>query len=448
MRDTEPVDLVTAELHGSLEDPALMSMNFLNEITGRYPEALSFAPGRPVERFFDVESVHRRLRAFSGHLSGELGYTQEEVSRTLCQYGRTKGIVHGLIARSLARDEGIDADPESVVVTVGCQEAMFLVLRALRADPRDVLLSVAPMYVGLTGAARLVDMPVLPVAGGAAGIDLDDLVAQIHGARQRGQRPRACYVMPDFANPSGLSMDLATRRALLEVAEREGVLLLEDNPYRLFHGGGGTPPTLKALDTGRRVVYLGSFAKTVLPGARVGYAVADQRVRDAQGATGLFADQLSKIKSMVTVNTSPIAQAVVGGTLLENAYSLDAANGREREVYRRNLRQVVDGLEARFGNCPGVSWNTPAGGFFACVTMPFTVDDALLELSARRFGVLWTPMCHFYSGPGGSNELRLSVSSLTGAEIEEGLDRLAALFTERGCAPVNMQLMQSGGRAP
>lgn len=448
MLDAEPVDLVTAELHGSLEDPALMSMNFLNEITGRYPEALSFAPGRPVERFFDVESVHRRLRAFSEHLSGELGYSQEEVSRALCQYGRTKGIVHGLIARGLVRDEGIDADPESIVVTVGCQEAMFLVLRALRADPCDVLLSVSPMYVGLTGAARLVDMPVLPVVGGAAGIDLDDLVTQLHRARQRGQRPRACYVVPDFANPSGVSMDLATRRALLEVAEREGILLLEDNPYGLFHGGEGTPPALKALDTGRRVVYLGSFAKTVLPGARVGYAVADQRVRDAQGATGLFADQLSKIKSMVTVNTSPIAQAVVGGALLENAYSLDAANSREREVYRCNLRQVVDGLQTRFGDCPGVSWNTPVGGFFVCVTVPFTVDDELLELSARRFGVLWTPMCHFYSGPGGSNELRLSVSSLTGAEIEEGLDRLAALFAERGCAPVNMQLMQSGGRAP
>ncbi|MEU0476104.1 PLP-dependent aminotransferase family protein [Streptomyces olivaceus] len=447
MPDTEPVELVTAELHGSLEDPALTSMNFLNEITGRYPDALSFAPGRPVERFFDVESVHRRLRTFTDHLAGERGYTREEVSRTLSQYGRTKGIVHDLVARSLARDEGIDADPESVVVTVGCQEAMFLVLRALRADPRDVLLSVSPVYVGLTGAARLVDMPVLPVLGGAAGIDLDDMVARIHGARQRGLRPRACYVMPDFANPSGLSMDLAARRTLLEAAEREDILLLEDNPYGLFHSGGARPPTLKALDTGRRVVYLGSFAKTVLPGARVGYAVADQRVRDAQGATGLFADQLSKIKSMVTVNTSPISQAVVGGALLENGYSLEAANGREQQVYRRNLRQVVDGLGARFGDCPSVSWNAPDGGFFVSVTVPFTVDDDLLELSARRFGVLWTPMCHFYSGPGGSNELRLSVSCLNGAEIEEGLDRLASLFAEQGCAPVNMQLVRNGDRA-
>ncbi|MEV7797105.1 hypothetical protein AB0O68_34920 [Streptomyces sp. NPDC087512] len=85
------------------------------------------------------------------------------------------------------------------------------------------------------------------------------------------------------------------------------------------------------------------------------------------------------------MNTSPIAQAVVGGALLENAYSLDAANGREQEAYRRNLRQVVDGLEARFANCPGVSWNTPAGGFFVSVTVPFTADDDLLELSARRY---------------------------------------------------------------
>ncbi|MGP3948722.1 aminotransferase-like domain-containing protein [Streptomyces sp. 7N604] len=447
MRDAQAADLATADLHGSLEDPALTSMNFLNEVTGRYPDALSFAPGRPVEQFFDVESVHRHLRTFSNHLSDELGYSEEEVRRTLCQYGRTKGIVHRLVARHVSRDEGIEVDPESVVVTVGCQEAIFLVLRALRADERDVLLSVSPVYVGLTGAARLVDMPVLPVSSGAAGIDLDDLAAQIRGARQRGERPRACYVMPDFANPSGASMDVATRRALLEVAEREDILLLEDNPYGLFHGGEGTLPTLKALDISRRVVYLGSFAKTVLPGARVGYAVADQRVTDAQGELGLFADQLSKIKSMVTVNTSPIAQAVVGGALLENDYSLDLANTREQETYRRNLRQVVDGLEARFGDCLGVAWNSPAGGFFVCVTVPFTVDDDLLELSARRHGVLWTPMCHFYSGSGGTNELRLSVSSLTGEQIEEGLDRLAALFAELGCIPA-MKPMQAGGRAP
>lgn len=435
MSEPPAVDLEIADLHGSLEDPSLTSMNFLNEVTGRYPDALSFAPGRPVERYFDVESVHRRLRTFCSHLADDLGQSEEQIRRTLCQYGRTKGIVHDLIARYLARDEGIEADPESVVVTVGCQEAMFLVLRALRAREGDVLLSVSPMYVGLTGAARLVDMPVLPVSSGSDGIDLDDLVTQIRCARERGERPRACYVMPDFANPSGASLDPAARRALLDVADREDILLLEDNPYGVFHGGTRTAPTLKALDTGRRVVYLGSFAKTVVPGARVGYAVADQRVADGRGGTGLFADQLSKIKSMVTVNTSPIAQAVVGGALLESEFTLERSNTREREIYRSNLRQVVSGLQARFGDCPEVSWNTPAGGFFVCVTVPFVADDDLLEISARKHGVLWTPMCHFYGGSGGLHQLRLSVSSLTGDQIEEGLDRLAGFFSEQGVRP-------------
>ncbi|WP_457032526.1 aminotransferase-like domain-containing protein [Kitasatospora sp. P5_F3] len=432
MSDTPLADLLTADLHSSLEDPALGSMNFLNEVTSRYPQALSFAAGRPVERFFDLESVLGRLRTFGRHLTDDLGYSPAEVHRTLCQYGRTKGIVHELIARQLARDEGLLVDPESVVVTVGCQEAMFLVLRALRADERDVLLSVSPMYVGLTGAARLVDLPVLPVAAGPAGIDLTDLTARIHAARAEGLRPRACYVMPDFANPSGLSMDPAQRRELLAVAEREDILLLEDNPYGVFHSGDGTPPTLKSLDTSRRVVYLGSFAKTVLPGARVGYVVADQRVADADGRTGLFADQLSKIKSMVTVNTSPIAQAVIGGALLEHDFSLEQGNRREREIYRDSLHRLLAGLESRFGGRPGVSWNVPTGGFFVCVTVPFPVDDALLEHSARTYGVLWTPMRHFYSGAGGEHQLRLSISSLTDHQIDDGLDRLAALFAEQG----------------
>jgi (S)-3,5-dihydroxyphenylglycine transaminase len=226
-------------------------------------------------------------------------------------------------------DECITVDPESVVVTVGCQEAMFLALRALRADERDVLLAVSSSYVGLTGAARLVDMPVLEVAGGPKGVDLDSLERVVREARARGLRPRACYLVADFANPSGVSLDLATRHALLELAERMDLLLLEDNPYGYFDADGERLPTLKSLDTGGRVVYLGSFAKTGLPGARIGYLVADQRVVGADGRTRLLADELSKIKSMLTVNTSPIAQAVIAGKLLTHGFDLYVANARE-----------------------------------------------------------------------------------------------------------------------
>lgn len=427
------VDLRIDELHSALVDPALTSMNFLNEVASRYPEAISLAAGRPYEEFFEIESVHRYLDRFCRYLTDDLGYAPEQVRRTLLQYGRTKGIVHDLVAHHLAVDEGITVDPEALVVTVGCQEAMFLVLRALRAGPRDVLLAVAPTYVGLTGAARLVDLPVWPVASGPTGIDLDDLVSQVRRARSAGLRPRACYVMPDFANPSGASLDVPTRRALLEVAAGEGILLLEDNPYGLFQlTPGARPPTLKALDEHRQVVYLGTFAKTALPGARVGYVVADQRVAGPDGTVGWFADELAKIKSMVTVNTSPIAQAVVGGRLLEYDGSLERANQREIAAYRRNLQQALDGLAARFPPEDPVgrqiSWNAPSGGFFVVVTLPVPADDAMLERSASQHGVLWTPMHHFYDGDTPVRALRLSVSAVTPAQLEEGLDRFAGLL--------------------
>ncbi|APU21085.1 PLP-dependent aminotransferase family protein [Actinoalloteichus sp. GBA129-24] len=419
------------DLHGSLADPVLAAMEFLNEVAHRYPEAVSFAPGRPYEEFFDVEDLHRYLRTFHRHLVEDQGMDAAGARRTLFQYGRTKGIIHDLIARNLAEDEAVHVDPESIVVTVGAQEAMLLVLRALRADPHDVLLAVSPVYVGITGAARLVEMPVLPVRDGPAGVDLDDLTAAARRARAAGLRPRALYVVPDFANPSGATLDRRLRSELLRVAADEDLLILEDNPYRLFGSTDDRPPTLKALG-GDRVVSLGSYAKTGFPGARIGYAVADQPVDVGDGHTIPLADQLSRLKSMITVNTPPIAQAVIGGLLLEHGHSLVKANTREIEVYRRNREQVLDGLAARLPDAHrlGVRWNSPAGGFFIVVTVPFPVDDALLERSAREHRVLWTPMHHFYGDGTAMPHLRLSVSLLTPDEIDLGLDRLAEFITD------------------
>lgn len=418
-----PAVLRAEELHPALSEPVLESMNFLNEISHRHPGAISLAAGRPHEELFDEEAPEHYLAAYRRHLR-DGGLTPEQVRRRLFQYGRTKGVIHELIARMLHIDEGIDVDPEAVVVTVGCQEAMVLTLRALRADARDVLLAVAPTYVGLTGAAALLDLPVVPVAGGDAGIDLDGLAAEVRRLRAEGLRPRACYVMPDFANPSGLSMGLATRRALLDAAAELDLLLLEDNPYGLFHGGDRLP-TLKALDTGRRVVYFGSFAKTCLPGARVGYAVADTPVVQEAGGRGLLADELAKIKGMLTVNTAPVAQAVVGGHLVTHGCSLVAANTVERKVYQRNLHHLLDGLAARFPAGSGVRWNAPTGGFFVVLEVPFTADDAALERSAEEHGVLWVPMRHFYDHPEAARRLRFSCSAVSPAEIDEALDRFA-----------------------
>jgi len=422
VRSTE---LSVESLHGSLSDPAIASMNLLNELIDEYPSAVSMAAGRPYEEFFDVRLIHDYIDAYCDHLRHDQNMDEAGVTRTLFQYGTTRGVIADLVARNIAEDENIVASPESVVVTVGFQEAIFLVLRALRADDRDVLLAPAPTYVGLSGAALLTDMPVWPVRSGENGIDIDDLVVQLKRADEEGLRVRACYVTPDFANPTGTSMDLPARHRMLEFAASHRILLLEDNAYGIF--GEDRLPSLKSLDRSGTVVYLGSYAKSGMPGARVGYLVADQNLTGG----GLFADQLSKLKGMLTVNTSPIAQAVIAGKLLRNDFSLVKANVRETAIYQRNLRLTLTALDRRLGDCPGVSWNTPTGGFFVTVTVPLVVNDELLKVAARDYGVLFTPMHHFYGGKGGFQQLRLSISLLTPDMIEDGVARLAALITSR-----------------
>jgi (S)-3,5-dihydroxyphenylglycine transaminase len=423
-------DLLLADLHGSLADPTFESMNLLNEVSAEFPDAISFAAGRPYEGFFDLDEVAGHVERFRAHLRQRFGGDEVLVRRALLQYGRTKGIIHDLVARALAVDEKIDVDPEAVVVTVGCQEALYLTLRALRRDERDVLLAPKPCYVGVTGAAGLVEMPILPVEETAAGIDPDAVVHVVRAARANGQHPRALYVVADFANPTGARLDRGTRERLLDVATDLDLLILEDNPYGVFGDDSEPPPTLKALDHDRRVIHLGSFAKTGIAGARVGYVVADQWVVDATGTRTLLADQLAKLKSMLTVNTAPLAQAVIGGKLLAADFSLRAANERERQVYQANLRQLLSGLASRFPT-PRIRWTTPDGGFFVVLDVPFPAGDDALRECARTHGVLWTPMHHFHGQAEPLPKIRLSVSSLTPPRIEEGLDRLAAYVQTR-----------------
>ncbi|MFC7842831.1 PLP-dependent aminotransferase family protein [Streptomyces sp. NPDC057382] len=430
-----PQGLALDELHGSLSDPVLDAMNFLNEVVGRFPQAISFAPGRPTEGAFEPHDLTRHLRTYISHLEDTLGWSADRVRTQLFQYGRTNGIIHELIARTVANDEGIEVPPEAVVVTTGCQEGMLLVLRALFAAPEDTLLVSSPCYVGITGVARLLGIRVRPVPEGPAGPDPEAVGAAVRAAREAGERPRAFYVVPDFANPSGTSMSIPDRERLLRTAQEEDLLVLEDDPYGFFVRTGSPRPTLKALDTGRRVVHLGSFAKTALPGARVGYVIADQEVIGPGGRRSLLADELSKIKSMTTVNTSAVSQAVIGGLLIESDCRLREANAGAIAYYRRNMDLLLGELERHFSAEHraelGVSWNRPDGGFFTVVSVPFAADHKALELSAHTYGVLWTPMSDFHLDGGGTHQLRLSCSAQDPEAIIEGMARLAAFITAR-----------------
>jgi (S)-3,5-dihydroxyphenylglycine transaminase len=414
------------DLHASMSDPVLDTMNFLNEVTFRYPDAISFAPGRPYDGFFDVEQIFTHIRTYLDHLAAK-GNSPAQIRSTVFQYGPTAGLIRELIAGSLRVDENIDIPAESIVVTVGCQEAMLLVLRALIVGSQDVFLVSSPCYVGITGAARLLDIDVTEVEEREDGFRCADLDAAIRAELARGRRPRAFYVVPDHSNPAGTTMPMETRCQLLELASRHDILIVEDSPYRMVSPAPHLP-TLKSLDRHRRVIYLGSFAKTAFPGARVGFAVADQPVTDTAGRTGLLADELAKIKSMVTVNTPAVSQAVIAGMLLSCQGRLSELNMEAAAYYANAMQATLRQLDSRFPAqrraALGVRWNEPDGGFFLTMRVPFAAGNEALARSAEDFGVIWTPMSYFYPHGGGEHSIRLSVSYLSQEEITEGITRL------------------------
>jgi (S)-3,5-dihydroxyphenylglycine transaminase len=412
-------------LHASVTDPTLSVMTFLNEVTARYPDAISFAPGRPYQGLLAGHDVHEYLDLYRAYRGGT-------VDEELLQYGPTAGTIRDLIAAMLLRDEGIDIRPDDVVVTAGCQEALLVTLRALFRDPDDVLLIPEPSYTGVTGAALLLDITVRTVADGPAGVDTAAVRATLSALRAEGKRPRALYVIPEAANPSGFSLTAEVRQSLLDLAEEFDILLLEDHAYAVF-APIDAPPSLKAMDRGCRVVHLGTFAKSGFPGLRVGYLVADQPVQWPGGGTRTLAAVLTDVKSMVTVNTSPICQAVAGGLLLRHGLSLRTANVAAAEFYRANLGLAGDVLAARFRDAGiPVTFNKPQAGFFMVVTVPFEADDAALMECARDYGVLWTPMRYFQKA-GAERQLRLSLSYVSPHEVREGIARLADFVTAR-CA--------------
>jgi (S)-3,5-dihydroxyphenylglycine transaminase len=415
------------DLHASLSDPVLDTMNFLNEITFRYPGAISFAPGRPYDGFFDTEQIFTHIRRYLDHLA-EHGSSPERIRAAMFQYGPTAGQIRELISTSLRVDEGIHVPAESIVVTAGCQEAMLLTLRALIGSAEDVFLVSSPCYVGITGAASLLDVAVVAVQEREDGFRCGDLDQAINAERARGRRPRAFYVVPDHSNPAGTTMPVETRGELLDLAARHDILIVEDSPYRMVSPGPHLP-TLKSLDRLRRVIHLGSFAKTAFPGARVGFAVADQTVTDSAGHVGLLADELAKIKSMVTVNTSPLSQAVIAGMLLACEGRISELNAQQAAYYEHAMRSTLRQLDRCFPaskrSALGVRWNEPDGGFFLTMRVPFRADNAALARSAEDFGVIWTPMSYFYPQGGGERSLRLSVSYLSEQDITHGIARLA-----------------------
>lgn len=396
-------------------------MNFLNEVVNAYPGAVSFGPGRPLEALFDIRAALAHVESYAEAIGG----TRSAVGDygRLGQYGETNGLIREDVARYLRNDEALEVSAAETLVTVGCQEAMLILLVALFDPARDVLLVADPAYVGMTGAAAMLRVPIWPVPHGFDGLDPEQVAAAARAVRAHGRVPRALYHVPTFNNPLGTVMPIEARHRLLEVAAEHDLLIFEDDAYGAFNYDDKPPPSLASLDREGCVIYLGSFSKTLFPGLRVGYLVCRERSR-------ALLRTLSRVKSYSTVNTSPLLQAMVGGILRANGHSLKSIVVPKRAQYRRQRDQMLQSLAVSMAGIDEVAWHRPSGGFFLPVSMPFEFDNECVRICARDYGVICTPMRYFSAGTQWDDVVRLSFSYASQQEIEEGIARLAAFVTE------------------
>lgn len=406
-------------------------MNFLNEVAGDYPQAISFASGRPAEAFFGVQEYAQRIPEFVRHLAHELGIGFDDAFNKLAQYGRTNGIIHPLIARQVALDEGLPCEPAQVLVTAGCQEAMELCVKALCREPDDVVLTRSPTYIGITGVADLHRIGLVHFRCDEGEPVPQALAGAVEQALRQGKRPRALYLVPDFDNPTGTVIDRADRENILALCAAHRIVVLEDNPYGMFRYEGEAVPKMAALDAFGCVVYLGTYAKTLCPALRVGFAVVPPTLfGDGEAAQSLMS-ALSQAKSFATVNTSQITQAVVGGVLLAEQGSLARRIAGAVSFYRGNRDAMLQALQEAFGDCPGVRWNRPLGGFFLVVSLPFVFGRAEAQQCARDHGVLTMPLSFFALDHAHDRAVRLAFSNADPASIREGVARLREFVRPR-----------------
>ncbi|BDU21548.1 GntR family transcriptional regulator [Dyella sp. GSA-30] len=399
-------------------------MNFLNEVAESYPTAVSLAAGRPGDRLFDgtsTESLNRWLSRFLG---------TAPLSSVL-QYGRTAGLVHELVSRQIANDDGVNAGAHRTIVTAGCQEALALCLPELCPQANDVVLVRNPTYIGITGAAAATSVALYPLDGSVEGID-----AQIEKAVEElaadGRRARVVYLIPDFDNPTGEVIPVQERLAILAACERHRIVVLEDNPYGMFRYEGSMVPAMASLDTAGCVIYLSTYSKTIAPALRVGAATLPETLFGDRAARVSLFNGIAERKSFVTVNTSQLCQAIVGGLLIERDCSLRSWLGPTLDAYRHSRDTMLAQLDQSFSPAGfPVHWNKPQGGFFLSLDVPISFDAEAVADCATRDGVIVLPMAFFAFDQTQNRRIRLAFSAESPDRIRAGVAALSRFIVRR-----------------
>lgn len=347
------------------------------------------------------------------------------------QYAPRPGLpeLRARIVEQMAAD-GIVAARDQVLVTNGAKHAIDLICRVL-LDEGDSIVVTTPTYFTAIPIFRSFGVRFIEVSQDRDGLDVAELGRVLELREREGEPPpKFIYNVPDFHNPTGVTMSLERRRALIDLAAARGIYIVEDSPYRKVRFEGSSIPSLKALDPGNTVFYVGTFSKLMAPGLRVGWAVSSP-------------DMIARMIQLKSDGGScPLTQRII--TEFLNAGKLDDHIARVQATYRRNRDTMVSALRREL---PDARFEVPEGGYYVWLTLPADVNGDVLARSASDAGVTIIPGSKFFARPDAShpkNHLRIAYSHATPAEIDDGIRRLATAYRAIVSAEVRPQAARVG----
>src|SRR5438270_206711 len=381
------------------------AMRDLMAVTAR-PEVISLAGGLPETGSFPPESFAAAAQRIA----------TESCARAL-QYGPTEGLdeTKACIAEVMAAED-MRADPDDMIVTTGGQQVIDLVTKTL-IDPGDVVIAEGPTYPGAVPVFSSYQADVVQIDTDSDGMQVERLEEVLDRLEREGRRPKFVYTVPSFQNPAGVTMSLHRRRRLVEIANERELLVLEDNPYGLLRYEGSAQPTLRSLDGGVYVMYLGTFSKLLSPGIRLGWVVAPPPVLE----------KINLGKQAADLCTSTLSQLMVQA-YFEEARWRDYVEALT-ELYRDRRDTMLDALAEFFP--AEAEWTRPQGGMFIWATLPDYIDTTDLLARALRENVAFVPGSGAYLDGRGRSSMRLNFSASSGDDIREGIRRIGEVIKEQ-----------------
>ena len=356
------------------------------------PGMISFAGGNPSANALPDETVAETA-----------AYVLKNNGKQLLQYGATEGYPPFLESlKSYVRSQ-LNCPVDAVLPVTGSTQAMDLLCKAL-IDPGDTILVENPSFLGNLQCMKLYQANLVPVESDDNGLLPDDLEEKI-----RRYHPKMLYTIPTFQNPTGKTLPADRRRKVAELANRYGMVVAEDDPYRDLRYDGEPLPAIKSFDQEGWVVFLGSFSKIISPGLRVGYIAGD---------AGIIR-KCTVGKQSTDVHTANLTQAIVDQFIRRNLLPDHIASlCRDSGAMLGHLAAFPE----------GVRYTRPQGGLFVWAELPGGLNAKELLNRAIAEKVAFVPGTHFFVGGGHENTLRLNFSNSTMDQIDTGMEVLKALI--------------------